>query len=155
MGKYTAEVKDHLVLPATVRLLPGQERAMASRGESVPAPVSIRLLIDTGAKRTTLIPGLIRHLQPTPGHEVQLITPTEEVATGLFWVCLELPNAGLAPFTEILVVRHPMPPRMTDFHGLFGRDLLGRWDSLLYEGRRGRYTLRDTPGWLGWLRRWL
>jgi hypothetical protein len=155
MGKYTASVEDHLILPARVRLPRMQERAMTSRGESVPDPVSLRLLIDTGAKRTTLIPGIIRHLRPRSGREVRLVTPLRSGITDLFWVCLEFPEAGLDSFPEVLVARVPRPPALAQFHGLLGRDLLSRLHSLEYLGRRGQYVLRDTPGWLGWLRRWL
>jgi hypothetical protein len=75
--------------------------------------------------------------------------------TDLVWVCLEFPEAGLASFPEVLVVRHPMPPSLAHFHGLLGRDLLSRLHSFEYLGRRGQYTVRDRPGWLDWLRRWL
>jgi hypothetical protein len=155
MGKYTTSVEDHLILPARVRLLREDERALAGRGEIAPVPVSIRLIVDTGSKRTTLIPGIIRHLQPTPDREVHLVTPTGRVSTNLFWVCLEFPEAGLTSFPEVLVARHPMPAILSQFHGLLGRDLLQRQESFEYLGRRGYFTLRDTPGWLGWLRRWL
>jgi hypothetical protein len=155
MGKYTASVEDHLVLPARVRATPGRERLFELSGEGVPAPVPIRLLIDTGAKRTTLLPGIIRHLRPIVASEGRLVTPYSSRRAELVWVCLEFPEAGLAAFTEVLVVRMPMPPGLSQFHGLFGRDLLGRLHSFEYLGRRGQYTLRDTPGWFGWLRRWL
>ena len=153
MGKYTAPVLDHLVLPAQVRLTLGDERSLAAAGGNVPAPVPIRLVIDTGAKRTTLIPGIVRHLQPRPGSPAQLATPLGSGLTDLFWVCLVFPEAGLASFSEVLVARVPMPPALSQYHGLFGRDLLGRLESFEYLGRRGRYVLRDTPGWLSWLRR--
>ena len=155
MGKYTASVEDHLILPARVRLVLPQEGQLANRGQSVPAPVSIRLLIDTGAKRTTLIPGVVDHLRPITGGEARLVTPFGSTMTDLVWVRLEFPEAGLASFPEVLVARHPMPPMLSQFHGLFGRDLLGRMHSLDYQGRRRRYVLRDTPGWLDWLWRWL
>lgn len=154
MGKYSATVVDHLILPARVRLPEVDERAISSTGGSVSAAVAICLLIDTGAKRTTLIPGIIRHLRPRSDREVRLVTPLRRGITYLFWLCLEFPEAGLAPFTEVLVARHPMPPPLAQFHGLLGRDLLGRLHSFEYLGRRGQYTLRDTPGWLDWLRRW-
>jgi hypothetical protein len=48
-----------------------------------------------------------------------------------------------------------MPPGLSQFHGLLGRDLLSRLELFEYQGRRGRYSLRDTSGWLGWLRGWL
>ncbi len=155
MGKYTASVEDHLVLPARVRATPGRERAFGLSGQDVPAPVSIRLLIDTGARRTTLIPGLIRHLRPDVAGEARLDTPYASRRTELAWVCLESPEAGLASFTEVVVARMAMPPVLAQFHGLLGRDLLARMDEFRYEGRRRRYVLRDTPGWFDWLRRWL
>src|SRR4051812_22480263 len=116
MGTYIASVEDHLILPASVRLLDSQERIRADRGESVAAPVSIRFLIDTGAKRTTLIPGIVDHLRPTFGAEARIVTPVGSVRTDLVWVCLEFPEAGLASFPEILVARHPMPPSLAQFH---------------------------------------
>jgi hypothetical protein len=121
----------------------------------VPAPVPIRLLIDTGSKRTTLIPGIIRHLNPLGGNPVRVAAPLRAGRTRLFWVRLEFPEAGLAPFELVQVARLAMPPDLSQFYGLLGRDLLGRLESLNYEGRRRRYTLRDTPGRFGWLRRWL
>jgi hypothetical protein len=155
MGKYTAHVEDHLILPARVSLTHGQEREFRTTGIAIPAPVDIRLLIDTGSKRTTLIPGIVRHLRADVAASARLITSEGAVETDLFWVCLEFPEAGLAPFPEILVARLPMPAALSQFHGLLGRDLLRRLESFDYQGRRGCYTVRDTAGVLGWLRRWL
>ncbi len=111
--------------------------------------------MDTGAKLTTLIPGLIRHLNPQGGDTVRMVAPLHAGTTQLFWVRLAFPLAGMAPFDPIQVVRLAMPPELAQFHGLLGRDLLRSLESFLYEGRRGCYTLRDSPGPLGWLRRWL
>jgi hypothetical protein len=155
MGKYTAAVEDHLILPARVRLPLVDERARALRGRRVPTAVPIRLLIDTGAKRTTLIPGIVDHLSPTSGVGARLVTPVGFVRTDLFWVCLEFPEAGLASFSHVLVARHPMPPMLSQFHGLLGRDLLYQWEEFLLEGRHRCYLIRDVPGLFGWLRRWL
>ena len=155
MGKYTASVEDHLVLPARVCLPPDHARQLRSVGEDAPAPVPIRLLVDTGSKRTTLIPGVVRHLGLTPRGEARLLTPLGSPATDLFWVCLEFPDTGLTSFPEVRVARVPMPPGLSQFHALLGRDLLSQLDSFEYEGRHGRYNLRDTPGWFGWLRRLL
>src|SRR5437764_4665466 len=124
MGKYTALVEDHLILPARVCATPGRERLFGLSGEGVPAPVSIRLLIDTGAKRTTLIPGIVRHLRPFVEGQARLVTPLGSVNTELVWVCLEFPEARLASFTEVIVARHPMPPGLSQFHGLLARVLL-------------------------------
>jgi hypothetical protein len=155
MGKYTAPVEDHLILPALVRQTDGREHIFRMRGRNVPTSVPIRLLIDTGSKRTTLAPGVIRHLDPSARGSARLITPLAAGNVELFWVCLQFPEADLASFPEVLVARLTMPPSLAQFHGLLGRDLLSRLELFEYHGRRGRYSLRDTPGWLGWLRRWL
>src|SRR5437660_281263 len=98
MGKFIAAVEDHLILPALVRLSAGQAHFRERAGQVVPTPVSIRLLIDTGAKRTTLIPGIIRHLDPYAGDLVRVAAPLRAGSTRLFWVRLEFPEARLAPF---------------------------------------------------------
>jgi hypothetical protein len=153
MGKYSAPVEDHLILPVAVSLRPGTERLRRQTGRPVPAPVPVRLVIDTGSKRTTLIPGIIHHLNPPRGADVRLVTPQAVGMVTLFWVRLAFPGIGLASFEHVQVARLAMPPELAQFHGLLGRDLLRRLESFDYEGRRGRYTLRDTPGLFGWLRR--
>ncbi len=155
MGKYVAAVEDHLILPATVRLPDGEELLRERAGRRVPSAVPIRLLIDTGSKRTTLIPGVVRHLDPRPGSEVRVAAALYAGRARLFWVRLDFPQAGLAAFDLVQVARLAMPPDLAQFHGLLGRDLLQRLHEFNYQGRRGRYTLRDTPGLLGWLRSWL
>jgi hypothetical protein len=155
MGKYTALVDDHLILPARVSVTPGRERELLSTGLSIPSPVSVRLVIDTGSKRTTLTPGLLRHLRISVAGSARLIIARSIGSTELFWVRLEFPKAGLVPFPEILVARLPMPAALSQFHGLLGRDLLRRLASFDYEGRRGCYTIRDKAGLFAWLRRWL
>jgi hypothetical protein len=155
MGRYRATVEDHLILPAVASLPTGPAYFLSRAGRPVLAPVPVRLLIDTGAKRTTLIPGIIRHLDPVVSDPVRVVAPLHTGTTRLFWIKLDFPEAGLAPFELVQVARLAMPPELAQFHGLLGRDLLHRMDSLHYEGRRRRYTLRDTPGLFGWLRRWL
>ena len=83
------------------------------------------------------------------------MTPLGAVAATLYWVRLDFPGAGLGSFEHVQVARLAMPPGLSQFHGLLGRDLLRSWDGFLYEGRRGRYIVRDTPGFFGWLRAWL
>jgi hypothetical protein len=155
MGKYTAAVDDHLILPARARLPEGEEAGRRRAGAQVPTPVAIRLVIDTGSKRTTLIPGLIRHLDPQSTRRVRVVTSFAAGRTELFWVRLDFPQTGLASFDPVQVARLAMPAELSQFHGVLGRDLLRRLESFDYEGRRARYTVRDTPGLFGWLRTWL
>ncbi len=155
MGKYVAQVQDHLILPALVHLPEEDELVRRRARKHVPAPVAIRLIIDTGSKRTTLIPGIVRHLAPQSARGVHVVTPLGSAATEFFWVRLEFPEAGLAPFEHVPVAQLPMPPDLAQFHGLLGRDLLSRFYSFHLDSRRRRYILRDSPGLLGWLGRWL
>ncbi len=155
MGTFLAHVEDHLVLPARVRLVEGEEQSRRRSGRGVPAPVALRMLIDTGANRTTLNPAILRHLAAEESRHVHLITPSGPVAATAHWVRLDFPGTGLAAFGHVQVVRMELPAAPRHFHGLFGRDLLRRWEALLYEGRRGRYVLRDAAGLFSWLRRWL
>jgi hypothetical protein len=154
MGTFHAPVADHLILPARVGLTAGEEHSRRRAARDIPAPVSLRMLIDTGANRTTLIPGVLRHLAPQEDREVHLITPSGPRAATLHWVRLDFPEAGLAPFEYLQVANLEMPAALSQFHGLIGRDVLRRWDEFRYQGRRGRYLIHDTPGPLGWLWRW-
>jgi len=154
MGKYTASVGDHLSLPARVLLTWEQQQLLRLAGRPVPSFVRAHLVIDTGSNRNTLVPGVIRHLQPAVGRSIRVETSLAAGETDLFWVRLEFPGSSLAPIPVIAVARLDLPPSLRAFHGVIGRDLLGRRESFLYEGRRGRFTLRDTPpGLFGWFRR--
>jgi hypothetical protein len=148
MGKYSATVEDHLILPARAMQTPGQERVYGLLRRPVPPPVLVRLLIDTGSKRSTLIPGVVRHLSLGPAGSVRIETSLANVEAGLFWVRLEFPDSSLASIPEFAVARISLPPSLAVYHGIVGRDLLRRWESLFFEGRRGRFTLRDTPAGL-------
>jgi hypothetical protein len=155
MGQFIAPVQDHWILPARVWPTAGQARVFQMVGRHVPSPLAVRFLIDSGAKRTTLIPGVINRLEAWEGRTVQVLTPFGEQSTTLFWVRIDFPETRLGCQEQIQVARLPMPPALGQFHGLLGRDVLSRWDSLLYEGHRGLITIRDNPGIFGWLRRWL
>jgi hypothetical protein len=154
MGKYVSAVEDHLLLPARAMLTPGQEQQARLRGQPIPGPVSVRLVIDTGSKRSTLLPGIIRQLNPISRGAARVETGLASLQTSLYWVRLDFPGTPLAAVPELAVARMAMPPSLSSFHGVIGRDLVRRWESVLFEGRRGRLTIRDMPGGLsGWLLR--
>jgi len=148
MGKYVAAAHDHLTVPARVLQTQGQEQAFRLLGRPVPDPVPVRLIIDTGSGRSTLVPSVIDALLPALRRASRIETSLAAVVTTLFWVRLEFPGTRLATIPEHAVARLPLPPLLHSFQGVIGRDLLRRWESLLFEGRRGRFTLRDSPGWL-------
>ena len=144
MGKYVAAVDDHLIVPARVLQTRGQQQAFRLLGRPVPDPVPVRLLIDTGSGRSTLVPSVIDALLPVLRGAARIETSLAAVATTLFWVRLEFPGTRLDAITQLAVARLPLPPLLQTFQGVIGRDLLRRWESLLFEGRRGRFTLRDS-----------
>jgi hypothetical protein len=148
MGKLVASFDDQLVLHAQACHTIGQKQLLRLTGRPIAASVPVRLLIDTGSKRSTLIPGVIRHLDPPAALDVRVETALAKGMATLFWVRLEFPDTWLAPIPTLAVARLGMPPTLSTFQGVIGRDLLRQWKSLLIEGRRGRFTVRDTPTWL-------
>jgi hypothetical protein len=150
MARYRAPVHDPLVLPAQVCLTRGQEHLLRMLHRSVPAPVSVQLLIDTGSTRCSLLPSVLARLNPEQAGTARLETSLAATEVSLFRVRLELPHTKLAALPEVTVARTPLPISLASFHGVIGRDVLRRWDSLCYQGRRGRLTIRDTPSWFCW-----
>jgi hypothetical protein len=153
MGLFRSAVQDRLTVPARVRLPPGVEEAFRALRRSIPAPIPARLLIDTGSKRSSMVPLILDRLAPTIAGRATVETSFTSAQTELHWVRLEFPGSSLAAVPELAVARLPLPPSLHDFHGVVGRDLLGIWESFHYQGRRRRLTIRDTPPWLfGWFR---
>jgi hypothetical protein len=152
MAKYSATVQDRLILPAQIALLREQEQWLRILGRAVPGPIPVQLLIDTGSTRCSVIPPVLARLNPEQSGVARLATSLATARAGLFRIRLEFPHAKLAPIPELVVARVPLPTSLSAFHGVIGRALLRRWESFCYQGRRGRLTIRDTPGWL-W--RWI
>ena len=155
MGKFRAPVTDQLILPAVVGLPVEEIHSRRRSGRPVPEAVPIRFLIDTGAKRTTLTPELIDRFAPQISRTVRIFTPLAVGTATIYWVRLDFPDAGLAAFEKLEVACLAMPAGLNMFHGLLGRDLLRSMESLVYEGQKSRFTLRDQPGLFSWLRPWL
>jgi hypothetical protein len=153
MGRYRSSVYDRLILPARISLPQETEQLYRLLRRPVPTPTAISLLIDTGSKRSSIAPSILNRLMPVAARRIKVETTTGALDTELLWVRLEFPGTSLKPVPQLAVARLPMPPSLQEFHGVVGRDLLSTWDSFLYEGRRGRFTIRDVPpGLFGWLR---
>jgi hypothetical protein len=154
MGKYSTAVADHLVLPAHVLLTRGQEQLLRLAGRTIPAFAPVRLVIDTGSKRSTLLPSIVAHLNPPARGRARVETSLASAETNLYWVRLEFPGTALAAIPELAVARLALPASLASFHGVIGRDLLCRWEYVFIEGRRGRLTIRDSAaGWRRWFTR--
>jgi hypothetical protein len=123
MGKYTARVEDHLGLPARACLPRGQQHVRGLLGRELPAPAQVRLLIDTGSSRSSLVPSVIDHLGPlAAGHRVRIETSLASGEATLFWVRLEFPETKLAAVEQLAVVRLALPTSLQQFQGVVGRD---------------------------------
>jgi hypothetical protein len=152
MGKYAAPADDLMIVPARVRQTRGQERASQFLGETAPLFIPVRLIVDTGSRRSTLTPSVIAQLDPAIQGKARFVTSLTSAQTTLYWVRLEFPEILLFPIPELAVARVPMPATLHAFDGVIGRDLLSRWDYLLYQGLRKRFAIRDIPSlFLNWL----
>jgi hypothetical protein len=146
MGKFRILAPSLPVVPARVGLTSGQEKILAISNRPIPDPLPVNLLVDTGSGRSTLLPTLIARLNPMARGVARVATSLAVAETNLFWVRLEFPDTKLEPIAELAVARLSLPVTLGSIHGVIGRDLLKRWEYFLYEGRRGRVTIRDKPG---------
>jgi hypothetical protein len=154
MGRYRSPVQDQLVLQALALLTNETQQLTRLLDRPVPRPIAVRLIIDTGSRRSSLVPWVLDQLKPPPYKAARVQTSVGSLETELLWVRLEFPDRALAAVPELAVARLPLPAMLQGFHGLVGRDLLGRCESFFYEGRLARFTIRDIPGGLfGWLQR--
>jgi hypothetical protein len=148
MVRYSTRVHDRLILPAQVCLPPQREQLLRMLGRTLPAPVPVQLLIDTGSTRCSLLPSVLARLNPEELAVARLETSLATAEASLFRIRLEFPHTKLAAIPEFLIAGAPLPRSLASFHGVIGRDLLRRWESFHYQGRRRRLTIRDTPSWL-------
>jgi hypothetical protein len=115
---------DAVVLPSAAR-----QEALVAEKIPVPAPITIRALIDTGANCSAVDPSVIFPLGLTPTGTAQVITPS----TGMqphtapqYDIMLVIPGAPGHPpatFPTIAVLAVDLLEAQ-GFHALIGRDLL-------------------------------
>src|SRR5690242_17680903 len=108
MGVYRSSVEDVLFVPVRVALLPTDARALQWRGALVPAPIEVRLVLDTGSRRSCLTPNILRYLQCPPGHPVSVHTSTGERGTNYYEVGMEFLSGSLAPLPRVEVAGNPL-----------------------------------------------
>ena len=145
MGKFISSVHDQLILNARALLTDDDRRIVQVQGKPFSSPVPIRLVIDTGSRRSTLIPSVVEQLNLNPRGRARVETSLGSGKSNLFAIRLEFPDTSLGEIPELLVARLALPPSLHDFHGVIGRDVLSRWEYFRYEGRRHRLIIRDKP----------
>lgn len=153
MGKYITSVRDHLILVARAMPTENARRLSQAQGRPVAPAAPVRLIIDTGSRRSTLIPSVVEQLDLNPLGRTRVETSLGSGKSNLFTVRFEFPDTSLSAIPELLVARLALPPSLHAlFHGVIGRDVLRRWEYFRYEGRRQRLTVRDTPNrFMQWL----
>ena len=136
--------RNGLVVPVVVGVSVPRELALNRGGESVPHPVKIEGLIDTGASRTAVDARVITRLRLPPRGTVDVWT-VSEAATPLafeeFDVILDVlippQDVSAASFT-IPVIAAPL--EALGVQALIGRDVLGK-GMLIYNGQVRSFSL--------------
>src|SRR5260370_32749361 len=126
MGSYRSAVDGPLVLPARVLLVRGYEQTFRLLQRPIPAPASVRLVIDTGSKRTSIVPSILGHLRSPRQGTALVETSLAARDADLFWVRMEFPGTSLVAIPLLLVARLSMPASLQAYQGVIGRDVLSR-----------------------------
>lgn len=115
---------DALVLPSAAR-----QDALKAAGEVLPAPVTIRALIDTGASNTCIDPSVLGTLGLTPTGQVLCSTPSSGATphqADQYDIALVIPAGTNQPplVRATLPVMESHLLQSQGFHALIGRDVL-------------------------------
>jgi predicted aspartyl protease len=114
--------------------------ALMEAGQAVPAPQTIRGLVDTGASNTCVDPSVLTALQLQPTGSVPMLTPSTgatPMSADTYDVGIYIPNGSHQPLVlpnmqvsacELAVAQ--------GFHALVGRDILSQC-ILVYNGSDG------------------
>ena len=110
---------------------------LRQQGKSVPTPVEITALIDTGASGTAVKPEVIRQLQLTPRGVTNIATPSSAAhPCNVYDVSLTFANGVAVPI--ITVIEVPLEGQVVQ--GLIGRDVLAH-GILIYSGYTNTFSL--------------
>lgn len=133
------------IISALVGVSQAQREELVAAEQRVPAPVSIRALIDTGAGRTCIDLSVLRTLQLRPTGTVRVYTAssgTEPHSSEGYAVSLVVP---VAVQHHVPLTISSTPVIATELAGrgiqaLIGRDILGDC-MLVYNGSYGQFSL--------------
>lgn len=112
--------------------------------------LTVRLVLDTGSRRSTLISAILNQLRLPSIGEIVLQTALAQSRVRLFNVRIEFALGSLLPIPRMIVVGAPVPRKLSGFDGVIGRDILSRWE-IFISGPRKRLVVRDGASWRGWL----
>lgn len=143
MPSFTVEAADLWnegpVIDVTLSLTGAAQAALTQSGQPVPAPVSAKLLVDTGASHSCIADGVLGPLGLHPVGTLGINTPSSHnVACALYAVRITLPHGGYLDTTVIQTPPGGLAGQTVE--GLLGRDVL-RYGLLIYLGQRSQFTL--------------
>ena len=117
-------------------------KALTDAGLPVPAPVSTRFLVDTGASNTRVDPAILSQLSLTPTGSIPIHTPSTGGTPAMcnqFDISLSIPHPCLnRRFPAIAVTEANLSAQ--GIQGLLGRDILANC-LLIYNGEANTFTL--------------
>jgi hypothetical protein len=114
-----------------------------------PRTTAVRLVVDSGSSRSCLSRTVCDSLNLETKGQWRLIGTTGEETVRFSRVTLTFPGSTLGPIPWLHVGRI-QPHRLSEFHGVLGRDVLSKWE-LLYRGPNATLTIRDHLSLVGWL----
>jgi predicted aspartyl protease len=134
------------LLTVVVRVSDERYRALVANNHPIPAPVTIRALIDTGASITCIDPSVLRSLSLSPTGSATVNTPSTgntPVSADQYDVSITIHGSTNS---QIPLVFNTIPVIQAElllvqgFHALIGRDILEHC-FFSYNGSAGFFTL--------------
>jgi len=132
------------VLRAYISVSKPRIQVLKAAGESIPQPVQIDALLDTGASCTCVDPSVFEKLKLTPTGSVSVNTPTTGTTPHLanqYDVALIIPDLGAPFILETIPVVATELFAAQGFHALIGRDILDRCVFVYIGGANPLFTL--------------
>lgn len=108
------------MLDVVIGLQPAAEDALRKAGKTVPSPVALKLMVDTGAESTVIPPGIASQLGAQPVGVLNMTTPTSTRPCPIFAIRIILSTNVII---DAQVAEAPMQGAGQSY-GLMGRDVL-------------------------------
>jgi hypothetical protein len=131
-------------LRAYIAVSKARVQVLKAAGESIPPPVQIDALLDTGASCTCVDPTVLAKLKLTPTGSVSVNTPTTGATPQLadqYDAALIIPDGGTPFVLETIPVVATELFAAQGFHALIGRDILDRCVFVYTGGANPLFTL--------------
>ena len=117
--------------------------ALSQAGQTIPQPIGVRGLIDTGASMTAVDPSIITALGLQPTGAQPILTPSTGAtphSANTFDVSITIPIIGAQTWTLGALQVFESALNVQGIQALIGRDVLAN-SLLIYDGRFGIFSL--------------